>query len=128
LEKFTLQNPDQMKFLLAVLLTALLSFFAGLYFPWWSIAIVSFIVAVIMRPTLLAGFLSGFVGIFLLWAILSAWIDIRNQHILSHRIAELFKLGGSSFLLILVTGFIGGIVAGVASLSGSSIRPAAPRL
>jgi hypothetical protein len=117
-----------MKFLLSVLLIAFLSFFAGLYFPWWSIAVIAFIVALILKQPLLASFLSGFMGIFLLWAILATWIDLRNEHILSHRIAELFKIGGSSFLLILITAFIGGVVAGVAALSGSSISPAAQRL
>jgi hypothetical protein len=112
-----------MKFILALLLTASLAFLAGLRLEWWSIAIVAFLVAVLIPQTISRSFLSGFTGIFLLWALLAFWIDNRNGSTLSHRIAELFKLGGSSLLLILVTAFIGGLVGGFAAMAGSSLRP-----
>jgi hypothetical protein len=112
-----------MKFILALLLTASLAFLAGLRLEWWSIAIVAFLVAVLIPQTISRSFLSGFTGIFLLWALLAFWIDNRNGSTLSHRIAELFKLGGSSLLLILVTAFIGGLVGGFAAMAGSSFRP-----
>jgi hypothetical protein len=111
-----------MKLFVAIILTALLSFVGGLYLPWWSIAIASF-VSVLLIP--LAGgraFLAGFAGVFLLWFLLALWIDIKNQHILSRKIAEIFPLGGSSFAIILVTAFIGSFVGGLAALSGSYLR------
>jgi hypothetical protein len=112
-----------MRFLLATLLTASLSFIAGLYIPWWSIAIVAFLVALLIKQRFGVAFLSGFLGIFLLWGVLTFWIDAANNHILSHKIAQLFPLGGSSFLLILVTAFVGALVGGFAAISGSSLRP-----
>ncbi len=111
-----------MRFILATLLSAALSFIAGLYTPWWSIAIVSFLVALLIQQRILLAFLSGFAGIFLFWGLLSLWIDVKNNHILSHKIAQIFPLGGSSFLLILVTAFVGAIVGGLAAMSGSSLR------
>jgi hypothetical protein len=111
-----------MKFLVATLLTALLSFIASLWFDWWIIAIVSFLVAILIPQALWKAFLSGFIALFLLWAGLSLWIDIRNQGILSGKIAELLPLGGNSVLLLIIIGFIGGIVAGFAAMSGSSLR------
>lgn len=71
-----------------------------------------------------SSFLSGLLGIFLLWAIVAFWIDIKNNSILSHKISELFRLGGSSILLIVVTALIGGLVGGFAAMAGSSLRPA----
>lgn len=112
-----------MRFLLATLLTATLSFIAGLYTPWWSIAIISFLVALLVKQRIWLAFLSGFAGIFLCWGILSCWIDVKNNSVLSHKIALLFPLGGSSFLLILVTAFVGALVGGFAAMSGSSLRP-----
>lgn len=111
-----------MKFLLTTLLIFLLSFIAGLYFPWWSVAIVAFLAAFLIQPKIGPGFLAGFSGVFLLWAALSFWIDINNESILSHKIAQLFPLGGSTLLLILVTALIGGLVGGFAAMAGSSIR------
>ncbi len=111
-----------MRFLLTVLLIVLLAFIAGIYLPWWSIAIVAFLVALLLRQSLLKSFVAGFFGIFILWSIIALWIDIKNESVLSVKIAELFPLGGSTILLILVSAFIGGLVGGFAALSGSSLN------
>jgi hypothetical protein len=113
-----------MKFLLATLLIALLAYIAGLFMPWWSIALVAFLIALFVRPSIRVAFLAGFTGIFLLWTIVALWIDIKNEHILSHKIAQLFPLGGSSVLLILVTALVGALVGGFAAMSGASLLPA----
>ena len=113
-----------MRMLLSILLIAAFAFLAGLYLPWWSIAVIAFLVTLFIPQRVLHGFLSGFLGIFLLWALLAYWIDIGNHSILSGKISLLFKLGGSSILLILVTAFFGGLVGGFAGMAGSSIRPA----
>ena len=112
-----------MKLLVAVLLTAALSFIAGIYIAlWWSFAVVAFLVALLVHQKAGKSFLSGFLALFLLWGGLAYWIDIKNEGILSTKIASLLPLGGSSVLLILVTGFIGGLVAGFAAMSGSFFR------
>ena len=111
-----------MKLIVAIILTALLSFAGGLYFPWWSIALAAFISALLIPMRSGKAFLSGFLGVFILWALLAWSIDIKNQGILSKKIAEIFPLGGSSFLLILVTAIIGALVGGVAAMSASFLR------
>ena len=108
-----------MKFFLATLLTFLLGFIAGLFLPWWSIAIVASLIALFFRQSIGRSFLAGFTGIFLLWSLVALWIDVKNEHILSQKIAQLFPLGGSSFLLILVTALVGALVGGLAAMSGS---------
>ena len=112
-----------MRLLLTILLIAVLSFIAGLYLPWWSIALVSFLVAFLIPQGMGRSFLSGFLGILLLWGILALWIDIKNESILSQKIAQLFPLGGSSVLMILVAAIIGALVGGFAAMSGASLRP-----
>ncbi|HVG41243.1 MAG TPA: hypothetical protein VM888_06500 [Chitinophagaceae bacterium] len=112
-----------MKFLLSLLLIIILSFIAGLYLPWWSIAIVAFLVALLFNQKIGYGFLSGFLGIFILWGLLSLLKDVKNESILSHKIAQLLPLGGSSVLLILVTAFVGALVGGFAAMAGTSLRP-----
>ena len=114
-----------MKIIVAILLTALLAFVGGLYLQWWSLAIAAFLIALLIPQKAGKAFLSGFLGVFILWAALAWWIDIKNEGILSKKIATLFHLGGSSFLLILVTAFIGGLVAGFAALSGNYLRASA---
>ena len=112
-----------MKFLVALLLTALLSFISGLYIAWWwFFAIIAFIVALLVHQKPGKAFAAGFLALFFLWIGLAFWIDIKNESILSAKIAGLLPLGGSTFLLIVITGFIGGLVAGLAALSGSFLR------
>jgi hypothetical protein len=117
-----------MRFVLATLLTAALGFIAGLYTPWWSVAVISFLVALLIKQHYGIAFLSGFAGIFLLWGVLSLIIDIKNHHLLSQKIAQVFPLGGSSLLLILVTALAGALVGGFSAMSGSSLRPVENRV
>lgn len=111
-----------MKFSVAFLLTALLSFIAGLYFPWWSIAIASFFVALLVHQKAGIAFVSAFLALLFLWSGLAWWINVKNENILSSKVAELLGIGSNTFLLILITGAIGGLVAGVAAMSGSFLR------
>jgi hypothetical protein len=112
-----------MKFAATILLTIILSFVFGLYFPWWSIALVSFLVALFIYQKPVIAWLAGFAGVFLFWALLAWWIDAQNDSILSRRIALLLNLGGgSSSLLILLTGLVGAIIGSLAALSGSLLR------
>jgi hypothetical protein len=116
-----------MRFVLALLLTAVLSFLAGLFLPWWSIALIAFLVALLIPQGTGFAFLSGMLGIALLWSIIASWIDVKNYSILSHKISELMKIGGSSILLICITALIGGLVGGFAAMSGSFLRPVPKR-
>jgi hypothetical protein len=113
-----------MKFITAIILTALTGFIAGIlsFSPWWGFAITSFLVAVLVHQKGGKAFLSGFLGIFLLWAGLAFWMDSKNNGILSHKIAQILPLNGNSLLLILITGVVGGLVAGFAAMSGSYLR------
>jgi len=114
-----------MKFIVAILLTAVLSFISGLFLPWWGIAIVALLVAVLVHQRAGKAFLAGLLGVFLLWAGLAWWIDMKNNGVLSHKMAHVLPLGGNTFLLIVVTGLVGGLVAGFAAMSGSYLRASA---
>jgi hypothetical protein len=113
-----------MKLIVSILLIALLSFVAGLYLPWWWIALAAALVNVLLplRPGM--AFLSGFIAVFLLWGIMAWGIDSANGSILSQRIAQILPLEGSTVLLILVTALVGGLVGGMAALSGSYLKRA----
>lgn len=113
-----------MKLITAIILTALTGFIAGVlsFSPWWGFAITSLLVAVLVHQKAGKAFLAGFLGIFLLWAGLAWWIDMKNNGILSHKIAQILPLSGNSLLLIIITGIVGGLVAGFAAMSGSYLR------
>lgn len=114
-----------MRFILSVILIALLSFIVAVFtsLPWWTIAIISFGIALLLHQGMGRSFLAGFLAIFILWGIMAFWIDIKNDGLLSGRIAELFPLGGSGILLVLLSATVGGLVAGFAALSGAALLP-----
>jgi hypothetical protein len=111
-----------MKFIVSILLTALLSFVSGLFLPWWCFALAAVLVSLLLPQKPGMAFLSGFIGLFLLWGLLAWIIDSANGSILSQRIALILPLGGSSVLLILVTALVGALVAGMAALAGSFVK------
>lgn len=108
-----------MKFIVAILLTGLLGFALPLYLWWWSFAITAFIVAVIIRQSPGKSFLAGFIGIAMLWAIQAYLMNAANDHILSRKVAVLLPFGGSGLALLITTAIIGGLVSGMAALTGS---------
>jgi hypothetical protein len=112
-----------MKFLVAMILTALLAFVSGLFLPWWGIALVAWLVALFIPQRPVGAFFSGLAGAFLMWTILAWWIDMKNDSVLSHRMAEVLPFGGNTILLITVPGLlVGGLVSGLAALSGCYLR------
>jgi len=111
-----------MKFVISILLIALLSFLSGLYLPWWGFALAAFIVSALIQQRPGLAFLAGFTALFLLWAGLSWSMDAPNNGILSRKIAEILPLGGSSTALILVTALVGALVGGLAALTGSFLQ------
>ncbi|MCX6314294.1 MAG: hypothetical protein NTX08_06135 [Sphingobacteriales bacterium] len=111
-----------MKFFISIILTALICFASALYLPWWSIAPMSFLVAVLIPQRPGKAFLSGFLALFLLWGGLSFWISYQNAHLLAHKMSMLILKMDNPYLLILVTALIGGLVAALAALSGSYLR------
>ncbi|MCH5718815.1 hypothetical protein [Niabella hibiscisoli] len=111
-----------MKFFISLLAIAILSFIVGLYAPWWSIALVAFIISLCISQTPGSSFLSGFTGVFLLWLILALFINAANGGILANRIGGMLGIGQSPVLLAFITAVVGGLVAGFAALTASYLR------
>lgn len=111
-----------MKFIVSIILTALLSFAACLYLPWWSIAVVACIVAALIPQSPGKAFLSAFTGLFLLWGGLSYRISSNNDHILAHKVSQLVLKMDNPYVLMLATALIGALVAGIAAMAGSYLR------
>ena len=112
------------KFIVSLALTALLTYAIGIYgsLPWWSFVISNIIISIVIVQTPGKAFLSGSLGVGLLWLVLALITDIQNKHILSVKVATLLPLNGSYTMLIVITTFIGFILGGLSSLTGAFIR------
>jgi hypothetical protein len=111
-----------MKFISSIILTALLSLAAGLYFPWWSIAVAAFIVSVAIPQKPGKAFLSGFLALYIAWGSLAWYLSSANRHLLAHKVSLLILKMDNPFVLITATALIGALVAGCAALAGSYVR------
>lgn len=110
-----------MQFLLRVVAIMILSGASQWMLPWWTVALCGFLVAVLLPLRSPASFWAGFTAVCVLWMAKAAWIDVRTQQILSQKMASL--LGCQNVLtLILLTGFLGGVVGGLGALSGAQLR------
>lgn len=83
---------------------------------------VSFIVAAVIPQGAGKSFLTGFLGLFLLWGGLSFWISNSNAHILAHKVSLLILKMDNPYLLMLVTSLIGAMVAGFAAMTAGFLR------
>ncbi len=101
----------------------LLGFALQLVLPWWILVVVSFVLAFWLAHKAGAAFLAGFGGIALGWLGLSLFYHLRNDGLLTSRVATLFTLP-QPWLLLLVTAIVGGLVGGLAALTGFYCRKA----
>jgi hypothetical protein len=111
-----------MKWGMGTILIAGLSFMFGLFLPWWSVAIVAFLVSWFMGQSPLKSFASAFAAVSLFWGIMATVMSMLNGHLLADKISLLlFKIKNPA-LLISVTSFIGATVAGFAALTAAQLR------
>jgi hypothetical protein len=110
--------------MLLFLLILLIATAAQFVLPWWVLAPICFVLAVGLGRSGGRSFLAGFAGIGLGWAMAASWLNIQNDGLLAHRVAQLLPLGGNGWLLVLLTAVIGGLVGGMAALAGCWLREA----
>lgn len=112
-----------MKLSISIFLTALLAFAVGLFeFPWWSFAVTTLIVFTAIPQAASKSFVAAFATLAVLWGFMALKIDLSNQHLLAKKVAGILMLKDNYFLLILITAFVGGLLAGMAALTGSLLR------
>ncbi len=111
-----------MRTLIYILSALALTIIAGYLFPWWVVALVGLWIQLLLPLRAGKAFGCTFLAAFLGWAVVALYYDINNHHILSGRMATLFGLP-SGWLMPLVTGLIGGLVAGLSALTLALLRP-----
>ncbi|MEX1203242.1 MAG: hypothetical protein WEA59_08365 [Ferruginibacter sp.] len=111
-----------MKFLSSFILMAVLSFAAGLYLPWWVVAITCFAVVALIPQRPWAAFFCGFLSVGILWTVLSFLKSSANHHMLARKVSMLIIQIEQPYLLILVSALIGALVAAFGALTASFLK------
>ncbi|MCX6213449.1 hypothetical protein [Spirosoma sp.] len=110
--------------MIELVLIAILSLLAQLFLPWWSLAIVAFGVCFWRSSGSGRAFLSGFLGVALVWLIYALLIQLRTDGVFVGRMSELLFKTNTSVLPALVACLLGGLVGGLAGLSGYFVKQA----
>jgi MFS family permease len=103
------------------LIILLLSIVAGFILPWWFIAVIAFAAAIMLGKKPGYSFWMGFLAVMVAWALLALIKTLPNDNMLASRVATLVHLP-NWFFLLLISAIIGGLVGGMAALSGALIR------
>jgi hypothetical protein len=111
-------NKKIINFIATIVVALILSQFL----PWWSIMFAAFLIAFLIPLKKVAVFIVPFLAIALLWIIQSWILSSANDYILAKKIATLLPLGGNPFVLMFVTGIIGGLAAGIAAVFGKQCK------
>ncbi len=107
-----------MLFIVVVLLVFITQ---SLFYHFWLVAVNTFFATLLLGKSFRHSFWSCFLAVTLVWAGQVYMIDSANQSLLSAKMANLFGLGRSEWI-ILITILIGAITGGLGAMAGFSLR------
>ncbi|MFT5071516.1 MAG: hypothetical protein ACI8V8_001484 [Chitinophagales bacterium] len=106
-----------MKAVFALILMIVFGAIASLFLPWWTIAVVCFVIGLTFLDKGTEAALIGFVSVFLVWGAFALIKSFQNDFIMLNRMSEVLPLH-NPWLLLLVTAGLGGIIGMLSALSG----------
>lgn len=104
------------------ILTLALAFLLSQFLPWWSVMLASFISGFSIPLKKTSVFFIPFLSIAIFWMGYAWYLGSNNDFILAKKIAVLLPLNGNSVLLIIITGIVGGIAAGMSGFFAVECR------
>ena len=110
-----------MKFFLRLILIGILTYFLSMIAPWWIIVIIGFLSGLLIPGTSLTVFISGFLGVGIVWMGYAWKLDSENESRFSKMIGEIFQVE-DPIILIVIVGVIGGLCGSFSAMTGSLFR------
>ena len=93
-----------------------------LVLPWWTLAVVCLAGGYALGRGGGSAFGAGFLAVLSGWALAAAVPWLVTGSALATRVAGLLKLPGGGLVLLLIAAVLGGLVGGIAALSGWWLR------
>ena len=108
-----------MRTLVKIFVTALVIAGVSYILPYWSIAIVTFLVALALPTGNWSSFLNGFTAAFLAWSVFALILMNGPAEVINRQIAQLFSL--PPVVMALIAGLIAGLIGGFGGWSGYTL-------
>ena len=103
---------------LGILFILVAGFVAQLFLPWWIIAAVAALAAIVFKLPSAGAFAIGFAAAALLWSGYAGFLNHANAGALSGMVGKIFQnVEGNT--LVYLTGLIGGLLGGLGAMTGS---------
>jgi hypothetical protein len=88
---------------------------------WWSVMLAAALTGLIIPLKGFKVFAIPFLSILIFWSVYAFVLSNGNDFRLSKQIGVLLGIGEQPYLVILITGIIGGLAAGVAGIFGKQL-------
>lgn len=88
----------------------LIAFLTGSFLPWWTMCLWAVLIG-FWGKSASASFLSGALGLGMLWTIMSYFYDLKLEGIVSQRLSGMFSLSGS-WLSYILAGAVAAVLGG----------------
>lgn len=110
-----------MKLAARIILISLITYLLSFYSPWWILFVVTFVISFLIHGSYINTFITGFLGVGLVWLGLATYLDYKSASMFSEKIVQIFPIEKSNYLII-ISGIIGGVCGGFGSLAGNSFK------
>ncbi|MEP2026880.1 MAG: hypothetical protein ABJH98_08845 [Reichenbachiella sp.] len=110
-----------MLFLFRLILISVVTYLLALVAPWWSAILCAAVITFFLPGNNFNAFLSGFMGVGLIWMVMAWKVDVETNSIMSQKMVELFPVDEVN-MLIIISGVIGGLAGALGAFSGNSFR------
>lgn len=87
------------------------------FLPWWGFVPPCFAIGLKSRSGV-HSFISGSLSLFVVWFVAAYIFNAKSHGLMASKMALVFPLGGSSWVMLFVVGTLGGILGGLFSLLG----------
>ena len=108
--------------MLRIALMAIVVPLVGWFGPWWSAFLAVAAIEAMFGHKGGFPFLTGFYGVAVPWVILALIADMRNDQQLSNMMQQLFNLPRIPYLMVILTGLLGGLLGGWVAYTVSMFR------
>ncbi len=112
-------------FFVKLLTIIILSTILTLFLPWYTPFIICFLVGLVLSNRPGNNFLAGLLGVGIFWFGYALFLDVKNEHVLSNKVAELFsdslKTEITGGVLLMLTTFLGALLGGLCTMAGAMI-------
>ncbi|MFY0598582.1 MAG: hypothetical protein JXR03_02845 [Cyclobacteriaceae bacterium] len=111
-----------MKLFLRLILIGILTYILSFYSPWWILFIITFGVSFFLHGSSINSFISGFLGVGLVWISFAWYLDFESQSVFTDKFVGLVPQVSEGSYLIIISGLIGAISGGLGALTGNYFK------